>query len=246
MKLDIFPTIMFLVVLIFAPIISAVDSANSVKIFPPDSEPFGIPYEKHAENYWKWILSLPTDNSAYKDPTGEKCAVGQTDSNSSVFYLAGGGGGKHERTCKIPEGKGVLIPILHVSFSEKEVPNAPVQELSRLATIDQDHVTSLYLEIDGEKIIDEKYPKGIANVKNSTAAKYRTHTEPFEADYPVNALYGVPPGTWKLVADGFYPITEPLEKGTYDVVFKGTIFCELAECLDITFAQDMRYKLIVE
>lgn len=235
-----------MIFLVSTPLVFAAESINSVKIFPPDSKPFGITYDKHAENYWKWILSLPTTNSAYKDSTGEKCAVGQTDSNSSVFYLAGGGGGKHDRTCKIPAGKGILIPILHVTFSEKEVPNASVQELSRLAKIDQDHVTSLYLEINGEKIFDEKYPRGIANEQNSAVAKYRTHTNPFEAIYPVNALYGVSPGPSKVVADGFYILTEPLDKGTYDVVFKGTIFCELAECLDVTFAQDMNYKLIVE
>lgn len=246
MKRNILLIITSFVFLFFSSFTYNAESISSVKIFSPDSKPFGMSYEDHVQNYWKWILSLPTDNSAYKDPTGEKCAVGQSNSNSSVFNLAGGGGGKHDRTCKIPAGKGVLIPILHVELSDKEVPNAPVEELSRLATIDQNHVTSLFLEINGEKIFDEKYPKGIENEKNSTAAKYRTHTGDFEVVFPTNALYGVSPGKSKVVADGFYIITEPLEKGTYNVVFKGTIFCELAECLDVTFAQDMNYKLIVE
>jgi len=234
------------VLLFSSSIVISAQSQSPVKVFPPNSKPFGLSYEEHAQNYWKWLLSLPVDNSPYKDPTGEKCTVGQTNSSSPVFNLAGGGGGKHDRTCKIPAGKGVLIPILHVEFSDKEVPGAPVEELSRLATIDQNHVTSLFLEINGEKIIDEKYSKGIENEKNSSAAQYRTHTSDFEVEFPENALYGVSSGKSKAVADGFYIITEPLEKGTYNVVFKGTIFCELADCLDITFAQDMNYKLIVE
>lgn len=66
---------------------------NSVKIFPPDAKPFGLSYEEHAKNYWKWVLSLPTDIGPFNDKTGEKCANGQNNSNSSVFYLSGGGGG---------------------------------------------------------------------------------------------------------------------------------------------------------
>ena len=218
---------------------------DSLKIFPPDAKPFGLSYEEHAKNFWKWLLSISTDNAPFKDKTGEKCANGQINSNSSVFYLSGGGG-FYERQCKVPVGKSVLIPILIVEFSDKEVPNAPPEELSRLAKIDQDHVTSLVLEINGKKIFDEKYPDGIANAKNSIAKQYRTHTQVFDVVFPENAVYGVSAGPSKAVADGFYIITEPLEKGVYNITFKGSIFCELADCLDITFDQDIRYKLIVE
>ena len=221
-------------------------TVNEIKIFPPDATPFGLSYEEHAKNYWKWQLSLPIDKNPYKDSTGEKCANGQTNSNSSVFYLSGGGGGTHIRECKVPAGKGVLIPVLIVELSDKEVPNASPEELSRLAKIDQDHVTSLVLEINGKKIIEEKYPNGIANAKNSIAKQYRTHTEEFDVLFPENAVFGVSAGSSKAVADGFYIISEPLEKGVYDIVYKGSIFCDIADCLDITFAQDMRYKLIVE
>ena len=107
-------------------------------------------------------------------------------------------------------------------------------------------MTSLILEINGEKIFDEKYANGIANAKNSTAKQYRTHTGEFNVVFPENAVYGVSAGPSKVVADGFYIITEPLKKGVYDIVYKGSIFCDLADCLDITFAQDMRYRLIVE
>jgi hypothetical protein len=219
---------------------------NEVKIFPPDAKPFGLSYEEHAKNYWKWQLSLPTDKNPYHDSTGEKCASGQTNSNSSVFYLSGGGSGLHHRECKMPAGKGVLIPVLIVEFSDKEVPNASPEELSRLAKIDQDHVTSLVLEINGKKIIEEKYPDGVVKATNSIAKPYRTHTEAFDVVFPENAVFGVSAGPSKVVADGFYIITEPLQKGIYDIVFKGSIFCDIADCLDITFAQDMRFKLIVE
>lgn len=71
------------------------------------------------------MASISTNRkNPFKDSTGEKCVNGQINSNSSVFYLSGGGGGTHERQCKVPAGKGILIPVLDVEFSDKEVPNA--------------------------------------------------------------------------------------------------------------------------
>jgi hypothetical protein len=221
-------------------------TGNSVKVFPPETEPFGLSYEDHVKNYWKWQLSLPIDKSPFKDETGEKCASEQINLNSSVFYLSGGGGGTHHRECKMPVDKGVLIPVLTAEFSDKEVPNASPEELSKLAKIDQDHVTSLVLDINGKKIFDEKYPDGIANAKNSTAQQYRTHTGVFDVVFPDNAIFGASAGPSKVVADGFYVITEPLKKGNYTIAYKGSLFCDIPDCLDVTFAHDHTYKLIVE
>ena len=240
-----FLSLLFSILLISVLNIAGEVTDNQVQIFTPNQEPFSIPYEEHVKNYWKWQLSLPIDKSPFKDETGEKCASGQSDLNSSVFYLSGGGGGIHQRECKMPVGKGLFIPVLTAEFSDKEVPNASPEELSKLAKIDQDHVTSLYLEINGEKIFDEKYPEGIANTKNSTAQKYRIHTDAFDVVFPDNAIFGASAGHSKVVADGFYVITEPLKKGNYTVVYKGSLFCE-SGCLDITFAHDHTYKVIVE
>ncbi|MFB5600415.1 MAG: hypothetical protein ACE5SW_09340 [Nitrososphaeraceae archaeon] len=99
-----------------------------------------------------------------------------------------------------------------VEFYEKEVPHASPEELSKLAKIDQEHVTSLILERNGKKIFDEKYPKGIANTKNSTAKQYRIHTNVFDVVFPENAIFGASAGPSKVVADGFYVITEILKK----------------------------------
>lgn len=243
----------FTSIIIFLVIPSA-QGSNDVKIFPPNTKPYDISYEEHVKNYWKWIISFPASNSPYTDDTGERCALGQNDSNSSVFYLVGAGGGQHYRTCKVPEGKGIFIPVLNVEVSDKEQPNDPSPEaLSRAATNDQNLVGSLYLEINGQKIIDEFYLRGVVNEKNTTASKYRIHTDVFEIEFPESAKFGDAlydvkvPGKSKAVADGFYLITEPLKKGEYNVIFKGTILCpdlNAGEC--IGFAQDMNYKLIVE
>ena len=82
------------------------------------------------------MISLPADKNPYMDKTGEKCSNGQLDTNSSVFYLSGGGGGKFSRTCTVPAGKGVLIPVMVVEVSDKEVPGATTEDLRRIAQKD--------------------------------------------------------------------------------------------------------------
>ena len=118
--------------------ISAVAASNPLNIFPPGGNPYGLSYSEHVKSFWKWILAIPANENPFNDNTGEKCATGQSSTNSSVFYLAPNGGGHSERTCKVPVGKGLMIPVMHVETSEFESPGASDQELSDAAREDQD------------------------------------------------------------------------------------------------------------
>jgi hypothetical protein len=60
-------------------------------------------------------------------------------------------GEKSVRTCKVPAGKSLFIPVSQVEVSDKEVPNTSVEDLSRLAKKDQDSVMSLYLKINDKE-----------------------------------------------------------------------------------------------
>ena len=57
-------------------------------------------------------------------PQERNVRLDQSNSNSSVFYLAHNSGGTSERVCKVPAGKGLFIPVMEVETSDKEVPNA--------------------------------------------------------------------------------------------------------------------------
>jgi hypothetical protein len=199
---------------------------NSAAIIAPDSNPYGLTYEQHVENFWKWILSLPKDLNPWNDQTGHNCANGQAGSNSSVFYLSGNGGGVSERTCKVPAGRGLFIPVSPMEISDKEAPNSSVEQLHSIAKSDQDSVTSLYLKID-----DKQYSR-------QDLEGYRTDTEDFEVVFPKNAIFGASEGPSKAVADGYYVITEPLEKGNHTIAYKST--------LSLPFAQDITYNIIAE
>ena len=124
---------LFLIVLTYSFV--PVKASSSINIFapPPDSTPYGLTYEQHVENFYDWLISVPADANPSNDPTGQNCAKGQENTNSSVFYLVGGGGGRFDKTCKVPAGKAIFIPVMSVEVSDKEVPNASVDELHKLA-----------------------------------------------------------------------------------------------------------------
>ena len=221
--------------LLFSATLSPVLGSNSVNIFPPGSKPYGLTFAEHEKNFWKWILEIPANESPLNDRTGEKCATGQSNTNSSIFYLSMNNGGISERTCKVPVGKGLLIPVMQVEWSDKEAPGASVEELHKSAKKDQDSVNSLYL-----KIGDKEY-------KYKDLIKYRTQTDVFEVVFPDNGIFGViEGGISKVVADGFYIITEPLIKGNYSIHFKSSLICLDPGCAEPNFAQDIKYNIVAE
>jgi hypothetical protein len=205
-----------------------------VNIFPPKGSPYGLTYEEHIKNYWKFIISIPADQNPVNDETGEKSVTSQINSSSSVFYLADSRRGKTERTCTIPSGKGVLIPVMVVEVSDKERPNAPLEELQKMAKKDQDSVSSLYLKIDSKEY-DSAYLDG-----------FRTHTDAFNVVFPENAIYNAPPGKSTAVADGHYIITDVLSKGKHEIHFKSSLTNQGEDCLEPNFETDVKYTLIVE
>ena len=222
-------------ILLFSLILSPISGSTSLNIFPPGSKPYGLTYAKHVENFVKWALGIPAKENPVNDQTGEKCATGQSNSNSSVFYLTFNNGGVSERVCKVPAGKGLFIPVMEVEISNKDLPDAKPEDLKAETKRDQDSVNSLYLKIgDKEYNFDE-------------LQKYRTPTDVFDVDYADNGLYGiVEGGPTKAVADGFYVITEPLQKGNYTVHYKSSLSCLDPNCAEPNFAEDIKYNIIVD
>jgi hypothetical protein len=207
---------------------------DSVGIIPPESKPSGLSYEDHVMNFWKLMLSIPIEQNPMEDETGEICTHGQNTSRSSVFYLTANAGGASVKTCEIPSGLSLLIPVITVTSSDEENPSATVDELHNIAQNDQDHVDSLYLRINGHEFPYEEL------------LKYRLHTREFQVMFPENALDGAAPGPATVVADGYYVITEPLGPGEYNIQFKGSVVCLEVDCIEPTFATDNTFNLIVK
>ena len=221
--------------LLFSVASSPVSALNSVNILPPGGKPYGLTYPQQIIKYWHWQIGIPAKDNPINDPTGAKCAVGQSNSSSPLFYLSFNNGGFTQRTCKVPAGKALFIPVMMVEWSQKEAPKDTAQDLIKAATADQDSVNSLYLKI-GDK--EWKYPDLI---------KYRTHVGVFNVTFPDNGLFGIIHGGPTIAAgDGFYIMTQPLAKGTYPVHFKSSLICTQPDCVDPNFAQDITYTIIAQ
>ena len=205
-----------------------------VELFPLSENPFGLPYEDHVKNFWKLYLSIPTDENPLEDRTGEKCNYRQNGSNT-IFYLTGNSGGETIKTCQVPAGLGLFIPIIVVEASLAESADATIDDLHKIAKNDQDHVTTLYLKINDIEFTQEDL------------LKYRTHTkDAFEVTFPDNAIFGAAPGPSQAVADGYYLITKPLSPGNYDIEFSGSIACLEADCIEPSFITQNIYHLVVQ
>ena len=204
--------------------------SSSIGIFPLDSKPYGLSYAEHAQNFWKWLLPIPASDSPANDRTGEKCTVGQSNTNSSVFYLVEGEG-EVKRKCTVPAGKGLLIPIMNVEISDKETPGSSVEELINAAKTDQNNVNSLYLKIDNDEYTYDDL------------LKYRLpQPTVFQVTFADYGLFGVKEGGNSTVAaDGFYILTEPLTAGSHIVHFRSSLLGSEAEP---AFAQDVSYDIV--
>jgi len=214
----------------FITICFSFNNANGLDIYPPDANPYGLTYEQHGINYWKWLLSMSAQENPNKDSTGAKCTNGQVSSNSSVFYLTGSGGGVAQRDCEVPAGKGILIMLSSMGASTKEFPNYSSEELRQAAQIDQDNLQTLYLKID-----EKSYSK-------EDLLKYRKATNEFDIVFPENSLFGVSAGVAKMVTDNTLVITDPIQ-GTHKIDFGGTLVCTTCPPGEQTTTWNVSYNL---
>jgi hypothetical protein len=53
-------------------------------------------------------------------------------------------------------------------------------------------------------------------------------------------------GPSKVVADGYYIITEPLAKGNHTIHYKSSLICSDPGCSEVNFAEDISYNIIAE
>src|ERR687887_1147044 len=102
------------------------DNTNP-RVFPLDSDPFGISYENWTIQFWRWLVSIRADINPVKDRTGLNCGVAQV--GQPLFNLVFSDIGGAERTCTLPAGQHLLIPTNVVFVSKAEFPDAADADL---------------------------------------------------------------------------------------------------------------------
>jgi hypothetical protein len=92
-------------------------SAQSLRVAPISSAPAGRTYGQWAAGFWQWVLGVPANNrqthpriNPLMDSTGEQCADHQI---GDVWFLAGSWIGSVNRSCTIPAGKSLFVPLIN-------------------------------------------------------------------------------------------------------------------------------------
>jgi hypothetical protein len=228
-------------------------NSPTTEIYKPENKLYGLSYEDHAKNFWKWFVSIPNSTNPEHDLTGARCSIGQEKSNSLVFYLSPGKNNTViEKECTVTNGKGLLIPIIVVEYSDEEefidenidkTSNLTLDDMSEIITNltrkaknDQDGVQNMYLKLD-----EKEY-------QMEDLSKYRINTGAFVLNFPQDPVWGVKEGPAMAVADGHYIISEPLTKGNHTVHWKSDLTCPIndKDCVDFRYSQDVKYNIIVK
>ena len=208
---------------------SFADSINP-GVFALDSKPYDVSYEDWTIKFWQWLLPIPEDRNPMTDTTGEHCGERQ-NSTSPVFFLVFSGGGSAVRTCDVPAGKAILVPINVVECSYAEFPGAKTEEeLHTCAEEDESSNPGLFLSVDGREFKDLE--------------KYRVHSRAFNVTFAENNVFATTPGPTRAVSDGYWAILEPLSPGKHDIQFKASLTNPTTGIL--FYNDDLKYKINVK
>jgi hypothetical protein len=179
-------------------------------VLPPDAEVGGIDLAEWSARSWQWFFSLPPAINPFVDETGDWCGYGQS---GPVFFLAGAQGSV-ERSCVIPEGVHVFVPLLGSECSTVEPPpffGRDEAELRRCAIEAVDTAEGAFdmgtmrLSVDGQDITD--------------LSAYRVTTPRFSLWLPDDNFLGATSRVADSVADGYQVMLSPLSEGEHEVVF---------------------------
>lgn len=196
-------------------------------VYGIDSKPYGISYEDWTIKFWQWLLSIPVPRNPAVDQTGEFCQEKQ--GNDPVFFLVFSGSGGASRTCDVPAGKAILIPINVVECSLVEIPGATEEELHTCATEDESSNPGLFLSVDGKELKE--------------LDKYRIHSRIFNFTLPEDPWIGKDPGPSRAVSDGYWVILEPLPPGKHEINFKASLTDPTTGIL--FYSDDLKYVVNV-
>lgn len=203
-------------------------TADSINpgVFSKDSSPYGIPYGEWLAKWWNWTLSIPAAQHPRDDYTPEKCAVNQ---EGPVWFLADQLGGREERTCTIPSGRIILIPLL-VGECDYSIPELKSDDDLRRCAMAGNEYGVIEATINGTKL---------KNLK-----QYRTQSGFFNTTIVEGNIYEAPSGTFRAFADGFFVLLEPLPPGKHDVNLKVSVLNPVQPSYN--YNADWTYHLIIE
>ena len=175
-------------------------------ILPPQTKYAGLSYGEWTAAWWQWALGIPEAINPVEDTTGEFCAV---DQSGPVWFMGSSFGNSIERSCTIPAGKALFLPVFPWIFGagvgDCSGPDCVVDTLRASAAAAAESATVLEVTIDCLPV---------QNVRDYRA----TSPVPFSVTFPDGAVFGLPAGTtYPQVTDGYWLMLAPLDVGSHTI-----------------------------
>ena len=200
-------------------------------VLPPDAPAYGLSYEAWGAHFSQWVHSLPMAINPVMDPTGEYCAYGQA---GPVFFLASSSEETAERTCTVPAGTALLLPLLTASCSTAEPPPFFGRDEAELrACTEALFATPVELTavVDGLEIPDLE--------------RYRVQSERFTVALPADNWLEVEPAVIEGVGDGYWLLLAPLPVGDHELHFGGAL-PDIGVFHEVTYHLTVAEPVVVE
>lgn len=222
-------SLLTLITLLPAPTVMA--GNPKVDAFPPNSRPYGVTYGEWSAKWWQYVYELPIEHHPLTDATGEYCGQGQ---KGPVFFLMGTTGGPITRTCAVPFGKALLIPIINGAGAVPD-DGVTIKDVRRFYTsvIDQVDVgkKTLWVEIDGAALRGQalknfRFPSPIFSFNGAIPNVYSGDAHLYEGKRQ------------QAFADGYWIMLPPLSVGDHKIHFHG-------EVSSLSFEVDVEYNITV-
>ena len=221
-----------------SPSLHSVVNANGPNptVLPVGSRPYGASYGEWSARFWQWAYSMPIDQHPLFDTAGcDEQQSGKVWFLGSSFAPTVTDGGQvvaiADRTCSIPSGTALFIPIVNSEASTIEGNGTTEAELRAAADFFQDFAQNLSCDVDGFVI--------------QNLDGYRVQSPLFTfGPLPENNVlqwfgYDAPAGsTSDSVGDGVFVMLAPLAVGPHTIHFHG-------EVPAFNFLLDITYHLTV-
>jgi hypothetical protein len=217
-----------LVVSIFSlPSIILADNINP-GLFSVDSKPYGLSFADWSVKWWQWLIPVPTPVNPAADKTGKDCAMNQPARD--VWFLAQTTSGPGERTCTIPAGRAIVLPVAINECSKAEDPSLTTESALRACAVSGNDVSSIVALVDG--------------VKLTNLGNYRVQSPLFNFVFPDNNIFGAPAGPTQAVSDAYLVFLKPLSPGNHTLEFS-QVTLDNPTTGTKSFAYSIRYHLVV-
>ena len=175
------------------------------EVVPPRALTEGLTYGEWSALWWQQVAAIPQA----ANPLGQKGRVTCRLGRGKVRFLVGTLGGNASRSCRVPAGTRLLVPLVNGECSSAEGNGTTAAALLACARGQTDAVSSLNASVDGQRI------RGLR--------AFRFASPLFAIDLPAGDVFGKGPVATPSVADGFWLILEPLPAGRHVVRFGGAV-----------------------